>query len=276
VKFDPALPDESVNVSGTHPVKETLVLVSGIAAVGVGLFIAIALAVDLLVPAIPPSFESRMLNATSFLLNEVPEDAVGDPRAATVSALLDRIALHWSDNPYTFHVVLLDDDVPNAMAFPGGAIVVTRGLLDRVTSENELAFVLGHELGHFRNRDHLRGLGRGLAFGLVMMALGSTGVGGTWELASVAGQLAAREFDRDQETAADAFGLALVAEEYGHVSGSVDFFEHMPEPGGEVAKKLASYLATHPLNAERIAALQATAAARGWSETGAVVPLAAP
>ena len=55
--------------------------------------------------------------------------------------------------------------------------MVSTGLLEQTASENELAFVVGHEIGHFRNRDHLRGLGRGVAFGLVLAALSTSGAG---------------------------------------------------------------------------------------------------
>ena len=57
------------------------------------------------------------------------------------------------------------------MALPGGQIMVFSGLLKKVNLENELAMVLGHELGHYAHRDHLRGMGRGLGvtLGLAML-----------------------------------------------------------------------------------------------------------
>src|SRR6185369_13593830 len=52
--------------------------------------------------------------------------------------------------PYSCEVV--DDPTPNAFALPGGPIFVTRGLMDMMDSEAELATVLGHELGHVNAR----------------------------------------------------------------------------------------------------------------------------
>jgi Zn-dependent protease with chaperone function len=274
VSFDPSLPDDEVNVSATHPLREALVLVAGIAGVGLALFIAIALAVDVLVPRIPPSFEVRVFSGSWIADALGPETGdAADPRAERVARLLDRIVRHWPENPYALRVAVHEESTPNALAFPGGFIVVTSGLLDEVASENELAFVLAHELGHFRNRDHLRGLGRGLAFALVMSAFGLGGSGGAAQLAALSGQLAARGFDRDQEAAADRFGLALVQEEYGHVAGAPDFFERLPDPSGTAGREIAHYLATHPLNEDRIDALRALAIERGWSPEGTVVPL---
>src|SRR4030095_7690097 len=115
----------------------------------------------------------------------------GDPRTAAVQALVDRLAAHWSDCPYAFRAGVLDEPDPNALALPRGTILVARGLRARVASENELAQVLGHELGHYRARDHLRGLGRGLAAQFVLSAIGDSGelVSG---LGALAGALAAR------------------------------------------------------------------------------------
>jgi Zn-dependent protease with chaperone function len=275
VSFDPTLPDDSVNVSRTQPVREALVLVAGIAGMGAALFAAIALAVDLLVPRVPPRFEQWLFDVSWIPLVDVSEGDEEDPRAAAVSDLLERLSTHWTDCPYAFRVTILDAEEPNAMAFPGGMIAVTSGLLERAGSENELAFVLGHELGHYRSRDHLRGLGRGLAFSLVMSALGWSG-GGSAQLFTFAGLLAGREFERDQEADADRFGLTLVEAEYGHVAGATDFFQRMPEPEHGVEQQIATYLATHPLNAERIEALARIAQERGWSQLGPTVPLATP
>jgi predicted Zn-dependent protease len=274
VNFDPSLPDDEVNVSGTHPLKEAAVLLAGVAGAAFALFVVIALTVEVIVPWIPPSFEVRVFGSSRIADLLGSEGAEGDPRVGRVAELLDRLARHWPENPYSFRVAVHEESTPNAVAFPGGLIAVTTGLLEQVESENELAFVLGHEIGHFRHRDHLRGIGRGVAFALVMGALGLGGSGGAAELASLSGQLAARGFDRDQESDADRFGLALVQREYGHVGGSWDFFERLPGPDGSVEKEIVHYLATHPLNEERIEALHVLALERGWSETGTVVPLA--
>jgi Zn-dependent protease with chaperone function len=183
------------------------------------------------------------------------------------------MARHWPENPYTLRVVIWEEDQPNALAFPGGLVVVTTGLLDRAGSENELAFVLGHELGHFRNRDHLRGLGRGIAFALIAAAIGGSGAGDAAKLAALSQQLAARGFDRDQERDADRFGLELVAAEYGHVAGALAFFEQLEGPDDRGDAWLAAYLSTHPVHDERVDTLRDFAAERGFPSHGALRPL---
>jgi predicted Zn-dependent protease len=269
VKFDPKLPADGINVSGTHPLREAAVLVAGIVGAVVAFAFAVGLAVDRLVPHVPPSWERRLFSWSDAA---APGAGAEDPRLDALRGLLERLVRHWPEAPYEFRARVWNEQTPNALALPGGWIVVTSGLLDRVESENELAFVLGHELGHFAGRDHLRGLGRDLALSLLLSWLGLGGAPDA--IVDFAGGLAQRGFDREQESDADAFALALVAAEYGHVAGALDFFERLPDPDGVVARELAQYLSTHPLNDERVHALWVMADERGWARQGAGRPFA--
>jgi Zn-dependent protease with chaperone function len=276
VKFDPTLPDDGANVSATHPLREAATLIVGVAIAAVVVFVALAAAVELLVPHISPALEARIFSRPEVVSAIIPDlQESRDSRTAEVARLLDRLAGHWPDNPHSLRVAIIDDETPNAYAFPGGLVAVTTGLLAEVASDNELAFVLAHEVGHFRNRDHLRGLGRGLAFGLVVGVFGIGGSAGAAELAGAAGLLAAAGFSRDQESAADGFGLALVQAEYGHVGGAVKFFERLPKPDNAIEREIEGYLSTHPLSAERIDAMWALMRERGWPSDGPLLPLAA-
>ena len=273
MSFDPSLPKEGVNVSGAHPLREAVLLVAAVAGAGALLVVAAAAAVDPLIRHLPPELEVKLFSGAWMGGSGPGEQAEADPRAEGLQELLGRLERHWTGNPYRCRVVVWEQEAPNALALPGGQILVTTGLLQQVESENELAFVLAHELGHFRNRDHLRGLGRGLALALVMAAVGASGAGSAAELATVAAQLAERGFDREQERSADDFGLALVASEYGNVAGAVDFFERLPGTPGEVGEQIASYLSTHPVNRERVDALLRAAGEEGWATSGELRPL---
>ena len=272
MEYDPKLPAEGINTSDDHPLREFALLVAGLVGAVLALIAIAALAIDRLVPLVPPALEARWFGGFADAV------AAADPRSAPVQGLLDRLASHWPDAPYPFRVGVLDAPDPNALALPGGAILVTSGLLDQVVSENELALVLGHELGHFRARDHRRGLGRALAAQLVLGALGSSGELGSG-LSTFAGALAQRGFDRRQEGQADAFGLSLVQAEYGHVAGANDFFARLARSQRDAPaarRKIARYLDTHPLSEDRVAALAAEAAAHGWATEGPRTPWVKP
>ena len=247
------------NVSPEHPLAELATLVLGIALIGLGILLAAWLAVEGAVRFLPASLEQRVFAR-----------AAGG-RSPELAALLERLARHWPENGYALQVGIASLDAPNAFALPGGQLLVTSALLEEVRSENELAFVLAHELGHVAGRHPLRALGRGLLVSLALTAIGGA------EGASVAGPAAAlgeRSFSREQERAADRFGLALVAAEYGHVAGATDFLRKLPdaEDAGS-ASRAVSWLATHPRSADRVAELEALARRQGFPTEGALTPL---
>ena len=282
MRFEPGLPDDSVNVSEGSVTREASILVLGVAISVLLLTAALALSIEVLVPWIPPSLEVQVFAAVATRFESEAEseaDAV-DPRGPAVQTVLDRLAEHWPGSPYpAFRAHVVDEPMPNAYALPGGVLVVTSGLLDRIETENELAFVLGHELGHFAGRDHLRGLGRGLAISTAWALLG---LGGDQieHLAGLASAVSARHFDRSQESDADLFGLELLVAEYGHAAGTAGVFERVlraPEadpaandPGG--LDLLDAMLSTHPLGPDRIAALDAARALAGHQPSGPQIP----
>jgi predicted Zn-dependent protease len=283
VNFDARLPDDSVNVSAGTAAGEAVWLVAGVVGVAVAAVTLLALGIDVAVRWLPPEMEARWLGdwAESSLVDETEGEV--DPRQASVQAIADRLARHWPDAPYRFRVGVVEAPEPNAFALPGGWILVTTGLLDRIRNENELAFVLGHELGHFRNRDHLRGLGRGVAWSIVSATLG-LGEGAASTLARVAGGLSNRHFDRDQESDADLVGLELLASEYGHVGGASAVFAYVlaPEADGddastdgavdEAVEVVTGWISTHPSHANRIQDLGRAIRDRGYAARGSMVP----
>ena len=238
--------------------------------VGVVVVVAVLLGlttflVDRLVPYLPQSWEASIFPDFG-AMQYTPTNEVEKTRQRELEALLQRLLIHWPEHPDGLRVGLLESSQPNALAFPGGLILVTIGLVEQVASENELAFVLGHELGHYRDRDHVRSLGRGLALALVLTAMGQSGT--VAELVALSGQLSTRGFSREQESKADAFGLMLVEAEFGHVAGATDFFEKLPAPDTALERSLASYLATHPLSENRIEDMKLLAEEKGWETVG--------
>ena len=267
MKFVPRQPEEGINVSKTHPLAEAGSLLVGLTLIFVVVIIALVFMVELALYFIPVEKEVRLFR------DWLPEDIVTvgphDERLVAAQNLTDRLARRWPDAPYNFRVEIDDSDAPNAMAMPGGLIVITQGLLDQVESENELAFVIGHEIGHFRNRDHLRALGRVL---VLTIAIAASSGGDSSGIGVNVADMTLRSFNRRQETRADEFGLLLVQSEYGHVNGAWRLFERWAEASDNGGSELVSYISTHPASAERVADLKALAAAEGWSQTGYLTP----
>lgn len=140
------------------------------------------------------------------------------------------------------------DDTPNAFALPGGKILITKGLLDNIQSENGLMFIIGHEIGHFVNRDHLQGFGRQLTMTAVLSLFGlGSEASGLFNLSKIP----LRSYQRNQELEADAYGLELLEKTYGHIDGADEFFEHISKKESAAEKVLAQFISTHPPSDER-------------------------
>ena len=265
MEFQPRAPREGINVSNEHPLKEFSVLVLGLAGVFALVVVVVVFFVDLAVPLIPAEAEAEALGSW------IPEglDLQFGDEAEALQDLTRRLAAHWPECPYEFRVGVFPSEDPNAMALPGGLILVSTELLEGAESENELAAVLGHEIGHFQQRDHLRLFGRGAVLQLLMMV--TLGQGGGLTLGSHVSGLTLNSFGREQEIQADSFGLSLVQAEYGHVNGSWRFFERLGAEDTQI-DRLATYLATHPASADRSERLRRLAMERGWSLEGPLTP----
>ena len=267
MKHVPRQPREGINVSDTHPLVEAGTLVVGLTAIFVAIVVLLIFLIEIVLYFVPAEKEAALFR--DWLPNDLVTVSPADERLAQTQALVDELAALWPDSPYEFRVEVDQSGVANAMALPGGLIIVTEGLLDQVESENELAFVLGHELGHFRNRDHLRALGRGVVLSLFFAVTTGSDVSG---LGISVSDLALRGFSRKQEIAADAFGLGLVHARYGHVDEAWRLFERWDD-GEDSPFDVVAYTSTHPQPADRIERLEALAAEFGWALDGEVVPL---
>ncbi|MDJ0749511.1 MAG: M48 family metallopeptidase [Woeseiaceae bacterium] len=267
MKYVAKKPEDGINVSDTHPLVEAGTLVVGLSLIFLTVVVVLVFLVEIALYFVPVEKEVALFE------DWLPEDLVtvapDDERLGRAQLLVDRLASHWGDSPYSFRVEINDSSVSNAMALPGGLIIVTTGLLDEVESENELAFVLGHEIGHFRNRDHLRALGRGVVLSMVFVVTTGRDVS---NIGLNIADLALRGFSRRQEAAADEFGLELVYTNYGHVNEAWRLFERWDERDGE-SLGVASYLSTHPQHDDRIENLERLAAEQGWPMSGNITPL---
>ena len=147
---------------------------------------------------------------------------------------------------------VMDSEVVNAFAAPGGYIYVTRGLLAAINDEAELAGVLGHEIGHVTARHSaqrysnmmLANLGLNLGQGL----LGDYGdlLGPMIEAGA---SLLFLKFSRDDEREADALGVEYATRGGYDASRMATFFdtlEKQPKTHGQESSRLPEFLSTHP------------------------------
>lgn len=142
-------------------------------------------------------------------------------------------------------IEVVNVDMVNAVALPGGRILLFQGLLDEAGSSDEVAGVLGHEIGHVVNRDMMVALVRQLGLSVVLGGFNGN-IGGT-----VNSALAMR-FSREAESKADAHAINALSGARISPAGTAGFFDRLSGgKDGEDVEHAMSWLSSHPVSAQR-------------------------
>lgn len=276
MRLENRIPDEGINASHENPLREFAWLLGGSVALLVVAVIIVSLAAQWLAPRIPYRYEAKL--AAGLELTAPPQTAAARAAQAELQALADRLAARM-DLPAGMQVRVgyRDARTVNAFATLGGQTVFFRGLVQRLDSEDAVAMVMAHELAHLKHRHPAAALGRGVAIGVLLSVisadLGRSAAGGAL---GQAGVLTMLSFNRDQERTADADALRVIAAEYGHIGGALDLFAAfaaLPGAPKEAGVAAVEFLRTHPLTANRTAAVAAWAQANGVPLDGPRRPL---
>ena len=201
------------------------------------------------------------------------------PRAAYVAAVGHRVGAYSGiANPgQSLHFLTLNSAVENAFSVPGGYVYVTRQLMALMDDESELAFALGHEVGHIAaNHAHIReqyaersSLG---VFGQIIGAIFGPGAAGILQARSVLDLLS---FSREQEYEADTLGLRYMIQAGYDPAGAAEVLAALSRNSalqarveGRTNRRLPEWASTHPLSENRMQRALAEARATGRLGTG--------
>jgi predicted Zn-dependent protease len=241
-------PRETADASSNHGQiwSELWHLIAYAALLVVVVFFAVGGVVDLIVPSISAEREAALFSRWQPNRKAAPD---ADARLQPARSILDQLIQDPAVPKLPYRLILLNNPSPNAFAFPGGTIGLTSGLLNTLDSQAALTFVLGHELGHFQQRDHLRGLGRAIG-GSIAFAIIFGGEMGNSQFSDTFTHILSRSYSRDQEDGADLFGLGLAFRVYGETEGCDQLFKVLQE--SDKTPEWAYMLSTHPAPSERI------------------------
>lgn len=268
MKYISRLPQHNNNISHEHPLREFFVLVAGTVAVLAAIFVGMGLLVDAAVGYIDPELEAALFRSFDGDAGVPPTE-----QEQALQQLLDQLG-GCMEVGYPVDIRIENSPHANAFAMPGGRVVIHSAVLAQVKTENGLAFVLAHELGHYQNRDHLRGMGRSLV--LLATSVLLTGAGS--DISSVLTPVFSAEIaqhSQSRESAADASALEALQCHYGHVGGATEFFALIAQPDATADWYLAHYFASHPEAVQRIEDVEQLAVSLGYQQ-GATGDLPAP
>jgi len=238
---------------------------AAVASVFVIVFVLVPVMADQLARVLPTRGEQALGEATleqiqsalgedflpvNFCLTQKGQDAL--------NTMLARLEGDGLGLPYPVTVSVLDHEMINAFALPGGQVVFFRGMLDAASSPDEIAAVLAHEVGHVAARDPTR---------IALRSAGSLGVlgllfgdfaGGAVVLLLVE-QLIQADYSREAEAAADAYGIEMLLDADVDPGALGTLFQKLLDEFGE-ADGISAHFTSHPALGDRIANANAAGA----------------
>ncbi|MBQ7220357.1 MAG: M48 family metallopeptidase [Synergistaceae bacterium] len=189
--------------------------------------------------------------------------------AAIDEAVVERAwkRISQADGFKTVSVNYIKEDSPNAwVAFKSAndyTINVTRGLMKILNSEEEMAGVWGHEIGHVRlghyNKGKMRNIGWSIAGAILKRKTGTVGQ----TIGNVGMNLAENGFSRQQETQSDEYGVKLLVKAGYNPLGLYNAMKAFKDNGYGTKSGITNWFSTHPATDDRLKKLQEFAAKYG-------------
>ncbi|MGH7545571.1 MAG: M48 family metallopeptidase [Gemmatimonadota bacterium] len=196
---------------------------------------------------------SQQINA------EIP--LIEDPEIkAYFERLGTRIAQNADPRKLEYHFFVVNSDVVNAFALPGGYVYLNRGLIERAHELSEVAGVLGHEIGHVVARHGVDQMQKAQAanvgLGITYILLGRQPTDVEAAAINVGGGLVFMKFSRDDEREADHLAVDFLIESGIDPHGIPAMFKILLEERRRRPGLLEQWFSSHPLTEDRIAEVQ--------------------
>ncbi|HQP10004.1 MAG TPA: M48 family metallopeptidase, partial [Candidatus Omnitrophota bacterium] len=169
-----------------------------------------------------------------------------------VETILARIAAVCDRKDLVYFIKVLDDDPINAVSLPGGYVYVFRGLIEKVGSDDELAGVIAHEVGHITARHGVKRMQA--AYAAMVLQVASIPAGG--RVASgvnLAINSMFMEYSQEDEFEADRLAVKYLKKAGYDPRAMVTFFEKLKVEKDKEPLRQYSYWRTHPYLSQRIA-----------------------
>jgi Zn-dependent protease with chaperone function len=214
--------------------------------------------------AIPPAAENRM-GAEAFAILDrgfFSESGLPNWRQDEVQLLFTKILSGLEQDQRDYRLMFRESQAlgANALALPGGTVVVTDGFMELVDQDEELIAVLAHEIGHIRQRHALKKIIQNSSAGLLIATLTGDLISASSLAAALPTMLIDAKFSRDMEREADEVAVAYLRQEQIPLQHFASILQALQNSAGRPSQKNNSsaleYLSTHPATQERIEQLE--------------------
>lgn len=176
-----------------------------------------------------------------------------------INALGDSLAKESHRTDIDYHFYIVDTDEVNAFAAPGGFVFVTRGLMETMDSEEELASVVGHEIGHVAAKHGAKQVKKMPLVIVGSLALANNANETTQRIVGTVFSLMQLHYSREDEYQADTLGVEYAYDAGYDPDGMISFFKKLEEehPTGKLGRMDVAF-SSHPKTPSRISKAAAT------------------
>ena len=245
--------EDNVNVTKTSDIKEFFILIGGIVLLIFTILFLSDLAMRFFLDKM--TYETQTKIESFLTLDALPERTYSENEQIWLNRL----------NNINNKIIAQDDELKklkplnidisskkeiNAYILPNGNIYFTTGILNNLKTDEQAAFVLAHEIAHYKNRDHLKSIGRSI---LALTTISIIGCG--------SGDLAQKimysiydigdlRYSKRQEIKADRYASEVIKKIYGTNKGAIEFFQLIDK--NQKLPEFVHYFSTHPSPQTRI------------------------
>lgn len=203
---------------------------------------------------------------------EVEKELGGKIRNEALQSYIDSVGqriIRISHRPdWQYHFIAVNHSMVNALALPGGYVFVTRGMLEKLTSEAQLAALLSHEIVHIVARHSSAAMSQQIGISLLVQGLSSAGTipdsQGAYQMTQLAQQLIGLKYSRENEREADTAGMDYMVRAGYNPYGAVELMQMLERLDQATP---IEFLSSHPSPENRVGYLTVRAQARYYNTT---------
>lgn len=204
--------------------------------------------------AIPVSWEIKLGQFVQKEFTDGKPVCTNPKLIRAIESIMTTLTDPFDTLPYRFQVTVVDSPVVNAMAAPGGYLIVFRGLLQDTASPEEFAGVLAHEMQHVLLRHTMHLIVRHVSMAFIIAALSGDVSGMASYALQAAHTLQTLSYSRVAENQADEQGFQLLQQAGINPAGMLSFFAKLGKE--HTGSTVFRYLSTHPAIKDRLAHLE--------------------